>query len=45
MLQYNQQSGEVKTTSKYRKDIFDSILQYVNETENISDIIIGGDIN
>ena len=43
--QYNLIKGEVNTAALHRKSIFKEILKYVNEQEEINDIVIGEDFN
>ena len=45
LSQYNQREGKIGTVNKYRKEIFKSILKYIEEYQELNDIIIGGDMN
>jgi hypothetical protein len=45
LSQYNQREGNIGTVNKYRKEIFKSILKYIEEYQELNDIIIGGDMN
>ena len=37
--------GNVKSSNEYRKEIFQQTKQYINQKEDIEDIIIAGDFN
>ena len=45
LTQYNVVEGNAKSSGEYRKEIFKEIKQYVNQKEDIDDIIIAGDLN
>ena len=45
LTQYNLLNGEAKSTTSYRKEIFNEIKEYLESNDDIDDILIAGDLN
>ena len=45
VLKYNNINRQSFGTTKYRKEIFSKIINYVQSLEGINNIILGGDLN
>ena len=45
LTQYNLLEGKVRSPAEYRKEIFKQIKEYLNENEDINDVLLAGDLN
>lgn len=45
LTQYIRIDGNVRTTTEYRKEIFEDIKKHIRENPDITDVLIGGDYN
>ena len=43
--QYNNINKQSFSATKYRKEIFNEIVNYIQTLEGVNDIVLGGDIN
>lgn len=45
LIQYNLIDGKAKTAAQYRSEIFEEIEKYIKDNEDITDVLIAGDMN